>query len=229
MKSEERRKKSDGQQHSALIPHNVYPDPIGAPRLSPSNRQSAIHSPLSAALSAEGLTKVEASAKEDRSTLLAPRSTTAFTLIEVMVVLVIISILAGIIVGAAKYAMTKAGRSRAQAEIAAMETALECYKADWGYYPVSGTNRVFNTNSYVVFTALAAGPKKYMEFKVSQLQIVPVPPRICTNILDPFGIDYSYYCLPGAGDQTNKVAFDLWSCGQDGQNDTADDIVNWRH
>src|ERR1035437_9337416 len=61
----------------------------------------------------------------------------AFTLIEIMVVLVIIMILVGIVVGAAKYAQTKAARSRAESEIAMMETALESYKSDNGTYPPS--------------------------------------------------------------------------------------------
>jgi general secretion pathway protein G len=157
------------------------------------------------------------------------RSATAFTLVEIMVVLFIIMVLSGLIVGAAKYAQTKAARSRAEAEVAAMETALENFKVDNGYYPRSGNPRPIttsiNTNSYVVFTALAAGPKKYMTFKPSQFHIVGV----YTNILDPFGNDYGYYCYPGTLDQTNSVTFDLWSYGPDGQNDTADDIINWRH
>ncbi len=70
-----------------------------------------------------------------------------FTLIEMLVVLVIIMVLAGIIVGAAKYARTKAARSRAQAEIAAIETALESYKSDYGAYPILRTERLITLHS----------------------------------------------------------------------------------
>src|SRR5271170_4348492 len=61
-------------------------------------------------------------------------SPAGFTLVELLAVLIIIAILAGLIVGAGKYALTKGATSRAQAEIAAMENALEHYKTDNGYY-----------------------------------------------------------------------------------------------
>src|SRR5881396_186273 len=65
------------------------------------------------------------------------RSPRAFTLIELLVVIAIIGILAGLILAAAKYAQTKAARSRAETEIATMETALEHYKNDNGIYPIT--------------------------------------------------------------------------------------------
>ena len=205
MKGEERREKSDERQRSMSIPRGAGFSVYGSWFTGPS---SLFPLPSS-------------------------RRYAGFTLVEIMVVLFIIMVLSGLIVGAAKYAQTKAARSRAEAEIAAMETALENFKVDNGYYPRSGNPRPIttsiNTNSYVVFTALAAGPKKYMEFKPAQFHIVPVAGLICTNILDPFGNDYGYYCYPGTLDQTNSVTFDLWSYGPDGQNDTADDIINWRH
>src|SRR5438128_3261326 len=58
-----------------------------------------------------------------------------FTLIELMVVLVIIAILAALTIGATKFAWRKAAESRAQAEVASMETALEQFKNDNGAYP----------------------------------------------------------------------------------------------
>jgi len=126
-----------------------------------------------------------------------------FTLIELMTVLAIIMILAGLIVAGAKYAMTKAGRSRAEAEIAAMENALENYKTDNGYYPLttgtrpsSATAAQFYGNSTFLYTVLAGGPgypKTYMTFKPNQIQ---VPSVTITNIVDPFGTPYNYYCNP---------------------------------
>lgn len=157
-----------------------------------------------------------------------------FTLIEIMVVIVIIMILAGIVVAAAKYVQTRAARSRAEAEIAMMETALENYKNDNGVYPPTLAGRPANAstlpygNSPVLYTALAGGPgnpKTYFTFKRNQIHAVSATQ---TNIVDPFGTPYSYYCNPGAADQKNGVTFDLWSYGPDSQDNTADDIVNWR-
>ncbi len=61
----------------------------------------------------------------------------AFTLIELLTVITIIVILVGLIVGAAGFANTKAGRSRAEGEIKALSAAAENYKADNGIYPRS--------------------------------------------------------------------------------------------
>lgn len=156
-------------------------------------------------------------------------SRAAFTLVELLVVIVIIMILVGIVLGTAKYAQGKAARSRAQAEIAMLETALEQYKSDNGAYPVTPPVRPVNgnapayANSPLLYTALTAS-KAYMTFKPNQL----VVKGGVTYIVDPFGSPYDYYCKPGAADQINSPTYDLWSNGPDGQNNTADDIVNWR-
>ncbi len=63
---------------------------------------------------------------------------TAFTIIELLVVMAVIIILAGLVLATAQYAQQKGARSRAEAEIAAMSAALESYKADNGIYPGAG-------------------------------------------------------------------------------------------
>lgn len=64
-----------------------------------------------------------------------PRNQSAFTLLELLTVIAIILILVGISVGTYGYANNKAARSRAEAEIRALATACENYKADNGEYP----------------------------------------------------------------------------------------------
>jgi prepilin-type N-terminal cleavage/methylation domain-containing protein len=59
----------------------------------------------------------------------------AFTLIELIVVIAIIIVLAGLILSTVGYVQKKGARSRAETEIAAMSAACESYKADNGVYP----------------------------------------------------------------------------------------------
>jgi prepilin-type N-terminal cleavage/methylation domain-containing protein len=59
----------------------------------------------------------------------------AFTLIELLIVMAIIIVLAGLILATSSYVSKKGQRSRAEAEIAAISAALENYKADNGVYP----------------------------------------------------------------------------------------------
>src|SRR5215468_8828463 len=58
----------------------------------------------------------------------------AFTLIELIVVVGVIIILAGLVLSTAGYARKKSARARAETEIAAISAACENYKADNGIY-----------------------------------------------------------------------------------------------
>jgi type II secretory pathway pseudopilin PulG len=67
------------------------------------------------------------------------RARGAFTLIELIVVIAIIIILAGLILSTVGYVQKKGARSRAETEIAAISAACESYKADNGIYPRDAT------------------------------------------------------------------------------------------
>jgi len=62
-------------------------------------------------------------------------SSSSFTVLELLVVITIIIVLAGLILATVGYVQKKGARSRAEAEIAAISAALESYKADNGIYP----------------------------------------------------------------------------------------------
>jgi general secretion pathway protein G len=167
-------------------------------------------------------------------------SPASFTLVELLTVLVIVAILAGLIVGGAKYAVTKAATSRAQAEIAAMELALEKYKNDNGTYPASTATRasasppgnwtsVEINNSIKLYSALSG---KYFTFKPNQVRVDTTTKLL--YVVDPFGAPYNYYFPPATATPAiawkNQPSFDLWSYGANGINDegTNDDIGNWQ-
>src|SRR6478735_9899132 len=63
------------------------------------------------------------------------RAEGAVTIVELLVVITIILILAGVILSISSYVQNKGARARAETEIAAMSAALESYKADNGIYP----------------------------------------------------------------------------------------------
>jgi len=165
----------------------------------------------------------------------------AFTLIEIMVVIVIIMILVGIVIRAAKSAQVSAAVKRTRSELALMETALEHYKNDNGVYPLSTATRdsgsgnapgqIAINNSITLYTALGGGPKVYMPFKPVQLGKDPISGS--TYIIDPFGNSYNYfYQPPPAPLLVNQAGFDLWSCGPGGTNEPPSSIVanitNWK-
>src|SRR2546430_1753618 len=67
------------------------------------------------------------------------RAEGAVTIIELLVVIIIIFILAGLVLSISSYVQNKGARARAETEIAAMSAALESYKADNGIYPRDNT------------------------------------------------------------------------------------------
>jgi prepilin-type N-terminal cleavage/methylation domain-containing protein len=63
------------------------------------------------------------------------KASAGFTLVELLTVMVVIVVLAGLVVSGATYAQKKSAMERARAEIQAMSVALESYKIDNGDYP----------------------------------------------------------------------------------------------
>jgi len=64
-----------------------------------------------------------------------PNGLGAFTLIELLAVITIILLLAGLVVGGLGFAQDKQNRDKAKVQIALLEKAIEDYKFDNGKYP----------------------------------------------------------------------------------------------
>src|SRR2546423_7445793 len=91
----------------------------------------------------------------------------AFTLIELVLVVGIIIVLAGLVLSTVGYARKKGARARAETEIAAMSAACESYKADNGVYPqqasstdmldarLSGSPSTYQTASLYLYEQLS--------------------------------------------------------------------------
>ena len=159
----------------------------------------------------------------------------AFTIVEILVVLAIILILAGLVLAASNYVRNKGARSRAEAEIAAISAALENYKADNGVYPSDASvnaQTAFNPTSYqaaslTLYKAISGDAdndanrivegKSYMTFKPSQLAPSGQNQAV-TFIKDPFGNSYGYSTKNATDVAAGTIppggynpTFDLWS------------------
>jgi len=119
-----------------------------------------------------------------------------FTLIEIMVVVVILGILAGIIVPRLLDEPEKARRTKAEAQIRSFESALAMYKLHNGFFPTTEQR----LDALVSKPETGRIPNNYKEGGY----ISKIP-------LDPWGNPYIYLSPGTRGD------YDLLSYGADGE------------
>ncbi len=142
--------------------------------------------------------------RNDRSRKLLRRGQAAFTLIELLLVLVILATLAAIVVPKFAGKGQEARLTAAKTQISNFETALDAFEVDNGYYP-KGANGLQD---------LVVQPKDATNWKGPYLKSIP---------LDPWQHPYGYEC-PG---RNNTTSYDLLSMGPDGRVGGGDDITNW--
>lgn len=142
-----------------------------------------------------------------------------FTVIEMIIVIAIMVILAGLISAAAMNAKQKGYIAKAKATIASLEVALSMYESDTGLYPADdGAESCINLVNQLRTGGTAPpsgwnGP--YMDFDTNELDTNG-------NLKDPWGRPY-IYDQPGAN---NISSYDLSSKGPNTAI-TTDDITNW--
>jgi general secretion pathway protein G len=140
-----------------------------------------------------------------------PRGSLGFTLIELMVVIVILGILAGLIVPRIMGRPEEARRTKARIQMESMETALKLYKLDNGVYPSTEQG----LEALVEPPTVGEIPRAWRQGGYLEKRKLPK---------DPWGNPY-VYLSPGLHDD-----FDLISYGADGNpgGDGKDrDIQNW--
>jgi len=134
------------------------------------------------------------------------RRTSAFTLIELLLVLVILGILAAIVVPKFANRGEQARQTAAKTQIAAFSTALSAFEVDNGYYPKGKSG----------LQDLVTQPSDAQSWKGPYLKDIPK---------DPWGNDY-IYDYPG---RNNVNGYDIFSMGADLKEGTEDDITNWQN
>jgi len=124
----------------------------------------------------------------------------AFTLIELLLVMVIIAILAAIVVP--KYAgkTEQAKQAAAKQDLSNIDTAMDVFNVDNGRYPTTEEG----------INALVTNPGNLPNWK-GYLKKLPS---------DPWGRPYVYRC-PGS----NNKDYDLFSTGSSGQEGNTDNIT----
>ena len=123
-----------------------------------------------------------------------------FTLIEIMVVILILGLLATIVVQSLRGAADKAKKTKAQADLAEIKTALDRYYLDNGFYPTSDQG----------LTALVSPPSNgRVPANYESGGYIERLPK------DPWGTGYFY--------QSDGNSYVLKSLGPDGV-ESADDI-----
>ena len=150
----------------------------------------------------------------------------AFTLVEILAVVTVIGVIAGIVLAAAGGVQKKAARDQTKAEISMISVAVERFKSATGAYPTSSGN--FSTNFYANLTNLLA-------WKTNQIT------GTGTNLalLDPYGSPYRYRSPARISTSMLTESFDIWSAGANGRSDfdsgatnagtnSLDDITSWQ-
>lgn len=134
----------------------------------------------------------------------SPRRSHAFTLIELLLVLVILAVLAAIVAPKFTGRSEQAKVTAADSQISAYKTALDMFELDNGRFPTSEEG----------LRALIEKPNDAQGWKQPYIDAMPD---------DPWQNEYRYK-YPG---DHNEHGYDLYSMGPDKQDGTQDDIVNW--
>ena len=128
------------------------------------------------------------------------RPAAAFTLIELLAVITIIGILAGLTLGAAGAVRRHGATSTAKAEVAALQAACDRYYADYNLYPSNSSinpSSSYNPDKYktagqTLFTNLV-GSATLSNAPTSKRYFEPKPAMVSGNyFVDPWGYAYGY-------------------------------------
>jgi general secretion pathway protein G len=132
------------------------------------------------------------------------RCSGAFTLIELLLVLVILAVLASVVVPKFTARSEQARVTAAKTDISQLETALDAFEVDNGRFPTTDEG----------LAALLQAPANVNNWR---------GPYIKRGLpKDPWGNPY-VYVYPGTH---NPNGYDLYSFGPDGREGN-DDITNW--
>jgi len=172
-----------------------------------------------------------------------------FTLVELIAVITIIILLAGLVVGGISYVRDRQDREKAKVQIALLSRAIEEYKLDMGVYPPFGmqdtpaagdiSEELYTALFYEGYEASESSGTTTVPEKASKIYLAELDPTTSRQgwvkkstggspdpdlkITDPWGNPYYYR----KGSNAENPDFDLWSAGKDGKTNPANsDLSN---
>lgn len=140
-----------------------------------------------------------------------PADRAGFTLVELLVVLVILVLLFGLVGPRILGAQAKADVKKTQIDIGSLEGALEFFAVDNRTFPVS-------EDGLKALLEAPADENRSRNWDGPYLDSEDLP-------VDPWGNSYRYIYPPENGKRDFP---NIWSPGKDGQDNTDDDVVNWK-
>jgi general secretion pathway protein G len=143
-----------------------------------------------------------------------------FTIVEILVVIAIISTLAGLLMSGVMIARTKVRKDQTKISLANIGMALKNYRTDMGDYP-PGSGDITSSETLYKELTTAKGFGPYLPGLDSK-DIKDTDKNGSPELVDPWGNPIWYT----RGDNlTNDKDFELRSAGPDGIYGTDDDIV----
>lgn len=145
-------------------------------------------------------------------TLVRSTGRDGFTLIEILIVVIILGILAGLVVPRIVGKPGEARQTKAQMQIESLEMALKMFKLDNGFYPTTDQG----LKALAEKPSTGRVPNNYRDGGYIEKGKIPK---------DPWNRDY-VYVSPG----THNKDFDLMSLGADGEiggEGEDKDVTNW--
>lgn len=172
------------------------------------------------------------------------RNTKGFTLLEMLVVVAILIVMAGLILASVTLARDRAKVLRARRDVAQLKSAWETYYADYSGFPAPAQI----TGNSIANGYLVTGEDVIQILRGRENHHGQNPKRIpymdfhqnTTQFLDPWGNQYRIALdmafaggnaydgevdIPGG---TLRMSVASWSAGPDGSDDTDDDVRTWR-
>jgi general secretion pathway protein G len=153
------------------------------------------------------------------------RGRRGFTLMEMLVVIAIITMLAGMLMGGVMVAQKHAAKRRCSVLLARIALSCENYSLDFGDYPPGNGDEKSGAMLYLALnTEKMTGP--YLP-GLSTRELADVDFDGVMEILDPWERPVRYLHHSMYEGEPGRGKFRIISDGPDGVPDTRDDITNW--